>query len=143
MTIKRLYPAGYERAVDITVSVINGTRVEVTLDSRVLNKTITLDIIFLSPGVIGDGGGFIIVPGGVIPVPPWEPRITEEIIELATLATSTRRLAHQNIQQAFEEQAIPMIGERTRTLIDEFVLNIPPIDIGRLKEANRATVVVI
>ena len=71
-----------------------------TEDQTSLSKTILAEIeaTYMSPGVPRDGGGFVIVAGHVIRIPPWDP--LRPVLDAAVAIKTTSEIGRVDTTRA-------------------------------------------
>lgn len=79
-------------------------------------------------GVGVDGGGFIIVGGKVIPVPPWDPML--KILEQIALYRTSEAATQSWSRDAVRREALTVISEHIETLAEELnPFHSPPVKV--------------
>jgi hypothetical protein len=64
----------------------------------------------------GDGGGFIIGPNGIKPIPPWDPEISKGLQAIAGLSQAASHSRHGSL---FERTAEQLATELIPNLIED------------------------
>lgn len=78
-----------------------------------IGKEYELGYIWLSPGVLVDGGGWGIRPGGgIVPIPPWGPLMVKLLSTIAILSVST------NLNKALKADAMKLASAHLKSLAD-------------------------
>ena len=76
---------------------------------------------FVSPGVKVDGGGFIIIGGRVIPVPPWDPEgllsvlLRDIYVGLATVHLATA-ITDPGLKHSLSQAALDVVNKQVGQL---------------------------
>jgi hypothetical protein len=67
---------------------------------------------FITPGVLNDGGGYRVINGKIIPVPPWDGQILRDIAAGVNILKSATQISDSVARNAAIIAATEIIGKQ-------------------------------
>jgi hypothetical protein len=67
---------------------------------------------FITPGVLNDGGGYRVINGKIIPVPPWDGNALKDIAAGVSILKSATQLSDSVARDAAVAAATGIIGKQ-------------------------------